>query len=200
MQRVLMLSVSTVVVAWAASAFADSPNLKGDYGFTRTVRCIVSPTPPGGFDDHNRAQKPYFGEAFAEEGVATFDGAGKGTESFTGLNIEIPSDHSGANSFSVKDHGFVYVVGDDGMWLIPGGGEIKGHVDDGPRQDQTFTIAPINGSVGHISTNAATLTLSTVGPPVIETITYSSPDPYGFSTFTRICNRSTVFISLPPGQ
>jgi hypothetical protein len=37
MQRVLMLSVSVAIVALAASAIADSPNLKGDYGFTRTT-------------------------------------------------------------------------------------------------------------------------------------------------------------------
>ena len=47
MQRILMLSLSIAVVTWAANAFADSPNLMGAYGFTRTVKCIVSHT---GFD------------------------------------------------------------------------------------------------------------------------------------------------------
>ena len=52
MQRLFMLSASIAVVTWAANAFADSPNLMGAYGFTRTVKCIVSHT---GFDSNNRA-------------------------------------------------------------------------------------------------------------------------------------------------
>jgi hypothetical protein len=193
-----MLSLSIAVVTWAANAFADSPNLMGAYGFTRTVRCIVSET--RFTKDTHRAETPYFGESFAEEGVATFNGDGKGTQSFTALNIEIPGAHSGANSSHVKDQGFAYVVGDDGKWSIQGGGSITGTVDDGPRAGDTFTINNIASPVGHISTNAATLTLSTVGPPVIETIDYVTSLGVPDGTLFRICNRSTVFISLPPGQ
>ena len=197
MQRVLMLSVSIPVVIWAASAVADSPNLKGDYGFTRTVKCIVSVFP---FDDHFRATGPTFGEAFAEEGVRTFNGDGNGTQSFTALNIEIPAGNAGANSSRVTNQPFAYVVHGDGTWSIPGGGSINGHVDDGPRAGQDFTISNLTPAVGHMSTNAATLTLSTVIPNV-ETITYTigSP-PIVKDTLYRICNRSSVLISLPPGQ
>jgi hypothetical protein len=42
MQRVVMLSVSVAIVAWGASAFADSPNLKGDYGFIENDWCIYA--------------------------------------------------------------------------------------------------------------------------------------------------------------
>jgi hypothetical protein len=37
---------------------------------------------------------------------------------------------------------------------------------------------------------------------VIETITYTDPSttPPTVTTFNRICNRSSVEISLPPGQ
>ena len=192
MQRVFMLSVSIAVVTWAANAFADSPNLMGAYGFTRTVKCIVSTDSSFPFD-------MTFGEAFAEEGVRTFNGDGNGTQSFTALNIEIPADHSGANSSHVTKQPFTYIVNGDGTWHIPGGGSITGHVDDGPRAGQDFTISNLTPAVGHMSTNAATLTLSTVIANV-ETITYSSPIPDGYTTFYRICNRSSVHISLPPGQ
>jgi hypothetical protein len=37
-----MLSISAAVVTWAASAIADSPNLKGDYGATGSATCILS--------------------------------------------------------------------------------------------------------------------------------------------------------------
>ena len=195
MQRLFMLSVSIAVVIWAASAVADSPNLKGDYGFTRTVKCIVSHT---GFDSNNRALDGYFGEAFAEEGVRTFNGDGNGTQSFTALNIEIPADHSGANSSHVTNQKFTYTVNGDGTWSIPGIGSITGHVDDGPRAGQDFTIFPVGPSLGHISTNAATLTLSTV-TPTVETITYTTGSPpVVVATLYRICNRSSVHISLPP--
>jgi hypothetical protein len=200
MQRVFMLSVSVAVVIWAASAVADSPNLKGDYGFTRTVRCIVSDT---GFNDKFRAEPDYFGEAFAEEGVRTFNGDGNGTQSFTGLNIEIPSGEAGANGFHVTDQKFRYIIDGDGKWSVPGGGSISGFIDTGPRKGQTFTITNIAPAVGHISTNAATLTLSTVGTPVIETITHYDPTtspPTPLDSLFRICNRSNVLISLPPGQ
>jgi hypothetical protein len=197
MQRILMLSISGAVMAWAASAVADSPNLKGDYGFTRTAKCIVSAT---GFDSNDRAMSPFFGEAFAEEGVRTFNGDGTGTQSFQGLNIEIPSSKSGANSFHVTNQKFTYVVNGDGTWSIPGSGSISGKVDTGPRAGQTFVISNIAPALGHMSTNAATLTLSTVPPtPVIETITYSI-DGTVVDMLYRICNRSNVLISLPPGQ
>jgi hypothetical protein len=197
MQRVFMLSVSVAVVISAASAIADSPKLKGDYGFTRTVRCIVSDT---GFNDKFRAEPNYFGEAFAEEGVRTFNGDGTGSQSFTGINIEIPAAHSGANGFRVKDQKFTYVVNGDGSWSVPGGGSISGTVEGGPRDGDTFTISNLAGDAGHVSTNAATLTLSTGDTPVIETITYTTSSNMPDGMFYRICNRSNVLISLPPGQ
>ena len=174
MQRVFMLSASIAVVTWAANAFADSPSLMGAYGFTRTVKCIVSHT--GFTDPDNRALDGYFGEAFAEEGVRTFNGDGNGTERFTALNIEIPSANAGANSSHVTNQKFTYTVNGDGTWSIPGSGSVTGHVDDGPRAGQDFTISNLTPAVGHMSTNAATLTLSTV-TPTIETITYTTGSP-----------------------
>jgi hypothetical protein len=195
-----MLSVSIAVVTWAANAFADSPNLMGAYGFTRTVKCIVSVFP---FDDHFRATVPTFGESFAEEGVRTFNGDGNGKQSFHALDIvipgvpdELPPPHvpPHVSAAHVVDQPFAYTIGDDGTWGIQGGGSISGFVDKGPRAGQTFTIMNIAPPVGHMSTNAATLTLSTV-TPAIETITYYDATNTPIDSFYRICNRSSVEIS-----
>src|SRR5882672_1211891 len=43
MNRAFALSVSIVAMTWAASAAADSPRLKGAYGFTGTAACLVAP-------------------------------------------------------------------------------------------------------------------------------------------------------------
>jgi hypothetical protein len=112
-----MVGMSIAVMTWAASAVADSPNLKGAYGFTRTVKCIVSHT---GFNSDNRALDGYFGEAFAEEGVRTFNGDGNGTQSFTALNTEIPSGNAGANSSRVTNRERRRDLVDSGWWFDHG--------------------------------------------------------------------------------
>jgi hypothetical protein len=97
------LSVSVVAMTWAATAAADSPNIKGSYGFTGTAACLVS---PGQVGDPNRPPrsppirlplcplplsgfKPnlqpndavpgsvsvVFSHSFAVEGIRTFNGA-----------------------------------------------------------------------------------------------------------------------------
>jgi hypothetical protein len=43
MVRTLALSVSVIAMTWAASALADSPKLKGAYGFTGSAACLVAP-------------------------------------------------------------------------------------------------------------------------------------------------------------
>src|SRR3954470_10314602 len=43
MYREFALSVSVATLAWAGTAAADSPKLKGSYGFTGTAACLVAP-------------------------------------------------------------------------------------------------------------------------------------------------------------
>jgi hypothetical protein len=200
MQRVLMLSISGAVMTWAASAVADSPKLKGDYGFTRNEQCIVSSSP---FTDDHQAMVPNNArQGFVSEGVRTFNGDGTGTVSFKSLNIIVPGSLQGADTSETTDQKFTYVVNGAGTWSTPGGGSSHGTVHTGPRAGQTFTISHIAPAVGHISKNAQTLTLSTVTPPTTansEIIDYfdpttSPPTPKG--TLYRICNRSSVLISL----
>jgi hypothetical protein len=112
MQRVLMLSTSVVAMVWAANAVADSPNLKGAYGFTGTAACLVAPgsvagaTPlpnptPGialsnsGFDaqlhpnDITPGPTVAFSHSNAVEGIRTFNGDGTGTVKGTSVGITI---------------------------------------------------------------------------------------------------------------
>jgi hypothetical protein len=73
MQRVLVLSVSIAVVTWAAIAVADSPQLKGAYGFTGSAICVVT---PNGFNSDLTAIPPVSLFSDAVEGIRTFKGDG----------------------------------------------------------------------------------------------------------------------------
>jgi len=203
MQRVLMLSISGAVMTWAASAVADSPILKGDYGFTHNEQCIVSSAP---FTDDHQATVLSSRQGSVSEGVRTFNGDGTGTQSFKSLNIVVPGSFEGADPSETTNQKFNYVVNGDGTWPTSGGGSTHGTVQTGPRKGQTFTISHIAPAVGHISKNAQTLTLSTVTPPTTansEIIEYFDPTtnpPTPKGTLYRICNRSNVLISLGTGE
>src|SRR6516165_1040844 len=138
MQRVLMVSASVVAMAWAANAVADSPNLKGAYGFTGTAACLVAPgnsgpgtpTNPAGPSGFNSSLQPLtngssFSFSNAVEGIRTFNGDGTGTVVGTSVGITprptpgpppaIPSFPASAGSakFTYKFH---YSVNGDGSW------------------------------------------------------------------------------------
>ena len=84
MQCALMLSISAAVITWAASAVADSPNVKGDYGFTGTNSCIHA----AGFTGVNGGFVATSSGAFesaAVEGIQSFNGDGTGTVTGSGL-------------------------------------------------------------------------------------------------------------------
>jgi hypothetical protein len=150
MQRMLMLSTSVVAMTWAANAVADSPNLKGAYGFTGTAACLVAPgstggttpesnptpgtaLPNSGFQADLRPNDPTaaFSHSNAVEGIRTFNGDGNGTVKGTNVGITVrptpgpngyPHFPPGASSsfFSYK---FTYTVNSDGSWtatMVPG--------------------------------------------------------------------------------
>jgi hypothetical protein len=145
MQRMLMLSTSVVAMTWAANAVADSPNLKGAYGFTGTAACLVAPGNSGtgtpsnpvgsaGFNSELQVSDPQnsFSHSNAVEGIRTFNGDGTGTVVGTSVGITvrptpgpspaIPSfpPSAGSSKFSYK---FTYTVNGDGSWtamMVPG--------------------------------------------------------------------------------
>jgi hypothetical protein len=185
-----MLSISAAVMTWAASAVADSPKLKGDYGFTGINNCIHA----AGFTDVSgglvaTSSGPF--ESTAVEGVRTFNGDGTGTVTGSSQVLQYfgMSPPWGVASPTIFTFPFTYTINDaDSTWTSVGG-LATGTVTGGPRKGQTFTF---NGFPfkGRISKNGMTLTATEV-TPTVETITYSNGD-----VDHRACQRSWVHISL----
>src|ERR1039457_6717499 len=95
MNRAIASSVFTAILIWAATAAADSPNLKGAYGFTGTAACLVAPgssTSTPGFDATLHPLDPVdaFSHSFSVEGIRTFNGNGTGTVNATAVDITVP--------------------------------------------------------------------------------------------------------------
>jgi hypothetical protein len=215
MNRTSICAVSVLTLAWATSAAADSPNLKGAYGFTGTAACLTAPgnsgvgtpsnpTGPAGF---NAQLQPLdnsnsFSHSFSVEGIRTFNGDGTGTVNGTFVGITVrptpgpppavpafPASAGGGNfSFS-----FTYTVDGNGGWMatmVPG--SYSETYTSGPRNGQTATVDAIPPVTGMISQDAKTLVAAHL-TPTVETKTYSNGD-----VWPEICHRSRVFIALSP--
>jgi hypothetical protein len=190
-----MLSVSVAIVAWGASAFADSPNLKGDYGFIENDWCIYAGdfTAPPTFEALTNGPS----ESHAVSGTFTFNGDGTGTATQTSLAATRGGGFTGNGGAeaSTSSFPFTYTVNGDGTWNLVTILLQTGTFTAGPRTGQTFTIthSPA-GLSGQISQNAMMLTLANQTPRV-QTLTFQD----GTKEF-RICTTTRVFIALPKGQ
>ncbi len=116
MKRALFWSASILVATWAIGSLADSPKLKGSYGFTGTAACLVAPghvgdpnTPPplpnptpgvalpnSGFqadlqpnDAVPGSSTVAFSHSFSVEGIRRFKGDGTGTVKGTSVGITV---------------------------------------------------------------------------------------------------------------
>ena len=109
------VSASFVALTWAAAAAANSPNIRGSYGFTGTAECLIAPghfgpyTGPGlpnptpGVAQPNSGFQPNlrpldatpttptqaFANSFSVVGIRTFNGNGTGTVKGTTVGIAI---------------------------------------------------------------------------------------------------------------
>jgi hypothetical protein len=213
MQRTLAFSVSAIVMVWAASAAADSPKLKGAYGFTGTAACLVAPgstgttSGPPGFNANLQTLDGAnsFSHSFSVEGIRTFNGDGTGTVKGTSVGITprptpgpppgfIPSflPSAGSSTFSFS---FTYTLDGDGGWtatMVPG--SYTETFVTGPRSTQTATVDAIPPVTGLISQDGKTL-IAAHTTTTVETVTYSNGD-----VWPQICHRSRVFISLSNGD
>ena len=218
MYRAIGSSVFAVTLIWAATAAANSPNLKGAYGFTGSAVCLVAPgssataPPPGnttplpnsGFDSNLHPNDCHvFSHSFAVEGIRTFNGDGTGTVQGTEVGITAPPTPTGplypAFAPSADSHtfsfSFTYTVSGDGSWsatMVPN--SFSGTFVSGPRTGQTFTVDAIPPILGLMSQDGKTLTAAHA-VPTVETHTYSNGD-----VWPMICHRSRVFIALPKGN
>jgi hypothetical protein len=217
MRSALLCSVSVFVATWTANAAADSPNLKGAYGFTGTGACLVAPgsasvgpapgntvpLPNSGF---NANLSPNDDKAFSHsdsvEGIRTFNGDRTGTVKGTSVGITVPpTPQGGYPSFRPSAHSssfsysFTYTVDGEGGWtaaMVPG--TYTETFLTGARAGQTATIDAIPPIVGMISQDGKTLTAAHI-TTVVETVTHSNGD-----VWPQICHRSRILIKLPNGD
>lgn len=188
MQRSLVLSVSAMIMISAANAAADSPRLKGTYGFTGSDACLYSRV---GFDQNLRPIDGTWSTSLAISGTRTFDGDGTGNgQNFT-VGIVVPPTPGFAPSANstMGSVSFTYVVNADGSFTsdnVPGTN--VGTFLSGPRVGQTFLVENMPTITGLISKDGKTLTVTTRTPGV-ETQTFSDG-----TVERRICHRSRVFI------
>jgi hypothetical protein len=214
----LALSVSCLSIASVGYALADSPNLKGSYGFTGTAACLIAPgsspnnappspgntTPFANAGFNSRLQTilgaQSFSHSFSVEGIRTFNGDGTGTVKGTSVGIAprptpgpgptYPAfpPDAGSDTFSFN---FTYIVSGDGSWtaaMVPGSYHAT-HLM-GPRTGQTSTIDVIPPIGGLISRNGDTL-IGAHLTTAVETVTFSNGD-----VWPMICHRSRVFIRV----
>jgi len=224
MCRTLTLFASVLATAWAAQALADSPKLKGSYGFTGAAACLVAqghvgdqngpplPNPTPGVALANSGFTPElrvidvpgsYSDSFSVEGVRTFNGDGTGTVKGTTVGVTIrPTPGPGgfphfppAAGSSDFSFNFTYTVDGSGGWIAT---MVPGSYSQtwtaGPRTGQTSTVDAIPPVTGMISQDGKTLIAAHVAP-VLETHTFSNGD-----VDPQICHRSRVFIKLPGGD
>src|SRR6266481_1102356 len=191
MQRAFMLSVSALVMTFAANASADSPPLKGAYGFTGSDACLVAPAL--GFNAVFVATGTAWSHSESIEGILTFNGDGTGTFKNTNVTIFVPPTPGFLPNADSRNGGasFTYTVNADGSFTVENvPGTNKGAIVTGARAGQTFTLENVPTVTGLISENGKTLTSAGLTPGV-EIITYSNGD-----VAHRICHRSRVYIKL----
>lgn len=114
-RNIFAVSISVVTLTWTGAAAADSPKLKGSYGFTGTAACLVAPGhvgdpngPPlpnptptvalanSGFQPNLRpndavpgSSTQAYSRSFSVEGIRKFNGNGTGTVKGTVVGIVV---------------------------------------------------------------------------------------------------------------
>jgi hypothetical protein len=219
-RSILAISTSVFTLAWATGAVADSPNLKGSYGFTGTAACLVAPghvgdpngaplpnPSPGialansGFQPNLRPNDPgsSYSRSFSVEGIRQFNGDGTGTVKGTAVGIVgRPTPGPGgfphfppAASSADFSFSFTYTVDGDGSWTSAMvPGSYIENFTTGPRAGESAAVDAIPPVTGMISEDGKTLIIAHLAPTV-EIHTYSNGD-----VDPEICHRSRVLIKL----
>jgi len=225
MRRTVTLFASILATSWGAQALADSPKLKGSYGFTGTAACLVAQghvgdpnTPPplpnptpgvalpnSGFNANLQVLDVpgAYSHSFSVEGVRTFNGDGTGTVKGTAVGITVKPT-PGPNGFphfppaagaSNFSFNFTYTVDGSGGWTAA---MVPGSYSE------TFTAGPRTGQTATVDaippvagmiSQDGKTLIAAHLTPVVETRTFSNGD-----VEPEICHRSRVFIALPKGD
>jgi hypothetical protein len=114
-RNIFAVSISVITLIWTGAAAADSPKLKGSYGFTGTAACLVAPghvgdpngpplnnptpgvaLPNSGFQPNLRpndavpgSSSQAYSRSFSVEGIRKFNGNGTGTVKGTAVGITV---------------------------------------------------------------------------------------------------------------
>jgi hypothetical protein len=112
---IFAVATAALTLGWAAAASADSPKLRGSYGFTGTAACLVAPghagdpngppltnptpgtaLPNSGFQSNLRPNDAVpgsptqaYSSSYSVEGIRTFNGDGTGTVKGTTVGITV---------------------------------------------------------------------------------------------------------------
>ena len=224
MKRAIAIASLVVGAGWAATAWADSPQIKGSYAFVGSAACLVAPggindsntndtnpspgvlLPNAGFDGQFRVKDVThaFNRSFSVEGVRTFDGNGNGTVKGTAvgvLNKPTPGPTGYPHfppSASSGDFSFqfTYTVNGDGSWTATMvPGSYAETFATGPRTGQTASVDAIPPVSGVISDNGKTL-IAAHTAPAVETRTFFDQNGNAGDVWPEICHRERVFIKL----
>lgn len=226
MHRVVLGLVSVVAVTWATAAAADSPKLKGSYGFTGTAACLVAPGhvgdpngPPlnnptpgvalanSGFQPNLRpndavpgSSSQAFSHSFSVEGIRTFNGDGTGTVKGTAVGVTIrPTPGPGGFPHFPPAAGsadFSFSF----TYTVDGGGGWTATMVPGSYMESHLT-GPRTGQTSTIDAiPPVTGMISQDGQTLIAAHTAPIVETQTFSNGDvepQICFRSRVYISLP---
>ena len=196
-------SLALAILMFASSAMAQSRThtLKGDFAFSGSGVCIISPAiffptyqPPAGFSADLRPLGFTNVITFSAQGVRTFNGDGTG--SVTARLVTVPI--SGAASANDVSGQFTYSVAADRTLTIDDGPFHSVPVA-GPGVGQQQMVSDFPTYIGRLSSDGRSLTFATFNPGV-EVVTRLVPAPELVAQ-VRICHRASnaIRISRTPG-
>jgi hypothetical protein len=226
-QRTLLWSVSIIAATWATTAAADSPKLKGAYGFTGTAVCLTAPgsvpgtsplpnptpfvaLPNSGFksnlqpnDSGPGLSSNAYTHSFSVEGIRTFNGDGTGTVNGTAVGV-VGRPTPGPDGFphfppsaSSSNFGFSFT------YTVNGDGSWTSTMVPGS-YTETFLTGPRTGQTATVDAiPPVTGLISGDGKTLIAahiTPTVETKTYSNGDVDPEICHRSRVFISLPNGN
>jgi hypothetical protein len=182
-----------VAIGLTLPAFADPPQLRGDYIFTYNDTCLVSPSgfsaPPGLAPGGASALGQTYSASSADTGIEHFNDDGRtGFVKPNGISVNLGSPPLPANSgLSFSSFQFTYVFNSDDTFTyttIPG--TFFGYDSTGK------VVATINGMqwLGKVTKDAKSHTLTTV-TPFVQVITIPPT-----TTIIQMCRSNVVAFKL----
>jgi hypothetical protein len=191
-----------VALGLTLPAFANPPQLRGDYVFTYNDTCLVSPSgfsaPPGLAPAGAAALGQTYSSSGADTGIEHFNDDGRtGFVKPSGINVSLGSPPLPANvGPSTSSFQFTYVYNSDDtftMTTVPG--TFVGSIP-GTNPPLSFSI---NGNrwLGKVSNDAKSHTLTTV-TPFIQVITVNTNPPTTPTIIPQMCRSNVLAFKLNP--